>query len=178
MEGFLRFHSVYKESADPIRLEPRMRLPEKLASFLEGRNETIFDKGFLSLTDPKKYMDILGLWNLNPEDCFPYLKTAFGAFIFYHHNEYKLLDPVYNKILILGEADEFEFVMDIILCDQKGLDSTLFMNLYMEVVDKIGVPEMDECYTFVPAVNLGGIIMKNNIRKAKLKEQMLILSQL
>ena len=43
--------------------------------------------------------------NLDPPGCHVFLKCGFGQLIFFHQQQYKVLNPVLNFIDVLGEAE-------------------------------------------------------------------------
>jgi hypothetical protein len=103
---------------------------------------------------------------------------AFGHLVFYHDEQYKLLDPVFNNIDSLGEKDELDFVMDIALCDRPALENTFMIDVYEQAFPDLGAPKLDEIYAFVPALGLGGDRLATNVKRSLMAVEMNILSQL
>lgn len=175
---FSSVHPLWKTYDSIIQIADKKDLPDDLYTMLQGNHETSYNKGFVSMINPDTYKEVFALWDLAPEDCFPFLKFAFGEIIFFHEDRYKILDPVYGSISMAGEKDDLPFVMNILLCDEEGLKNAYFKDIYFAVVDKLGAPELEECYAFVPALALGGGRKKENVKKTKLITELTILSQL
>jgi hypothetical protein len=175
---FIEVHPLWKTYDSTIHIADKKDLPDELYELLEGKPETGYNKGFVTMVNPDTYREVFALWDLEPAECTPFLKFAFGQFIFFHHNEYKILDPVYNTISMAGKRDDLKFVMHILLSDEEGLKNAYFKSIYFSVVDKLGAPAPDECYAFVPALGLGGAAKKGNVKKTKLITELTILSQL
>ena len=89
-----------------------------------------------------------------------------------------MLDPVHNCIDSLGGKDELDFVLDILLCDREGLINSFFIDAYEQSFGRLGAPQSDEVYAFVPALGLGGSRNPANVHKVKMEPQMMILAQI
>jgi hypothetical protein len=68
--------------------------------------------------------------------------------------------------------------MDKLLVDKDMLKDNFLMDFYLKTVNKLGAPNLDECYAFVPALGMGGDKDIKNIQRVPYKEQLIILSQL
>lgn len=153
-------------------------MPADLMELLKGMTVSSYRNGFLTFLPPEDFQDIFAYWNLPTFSCYPFLKSAFGMIIFLHDGQYKLLDPIANEIILLAESGDLDFLLNFMLCDRTGLENTFHIHLYEQVFPIIEAPEPDECFAFLPAVRLGGILDASNIQKTKLKPQLAILSQL
>ena len=172
MNNFLAFHPLWKTYDETINITG------DVLTTLNGRQVTAYNQGFITIVNPADYQDIFASWHLEPKDCLPFIKFAFGQFIFFHDNSFKVLDPVNNFIEPIGEKDDFDYIMDNFLCDEDTLNEVFLKDMYLEVVDALGAPAPDECYAFVAALALGGSRSKENVQKTKLKEQLMILAKL
>lgn len=177
MDNFFQTYSLFE--ADPTKtVEPGTQLPAELTALLDQVNSNSYANGFLKFVSAPDFRHYGALWNLNPDDCFPFLKSAFGHLILFHERQYKAINPVYNDIDLLGEQDELDFVLDILLCDRSSLEGSFFIDIYEQVVTRLGPPTVDEIYAFVPALGLGGPRSADNVQKVRMEPQMLILSQI
>lgn len=177
MEKFLTVHPEWKTYAGDIQIPAGAAVPPDMRETLQGRKVTGYNSGFVTLVNPADYNDVLELWNLRPEQCFPFLKFAFGQLIFFHDTKFRIMDPVINVVEIIGDDDDFNYIMNDLVVDEGMLIDNLLMDLYQQTVDKLGAPDLDECYAFVPALAMGGDKDINNIQRVKYKEQLIILSQ-
>ena len=66
----------------------------------------------------------------------------------------------------------------VLLCDRQALENSFFIDLYEQVSERLGVPQLDEIYAFIPAIGLGGGRSVSHIQKVRMDEEMLILSRL
>jgi hypothetical protein len=178
MENFLATHRLHKQNNTKILHEIAMPIPKDLVAMQCQLNSNSYSNGFLSFVSPEKFQHYFSMWNLNPVECFPFIKFAFGHLVFFHQSQYKVLNPVYNCIDILGEKDELDFVMDIMLCDRTGLENSFFIDIYEQLWDKLGTLHIQEIYAFVPAINLGGSRDVLNVRRVSMYKEMMMLSQI
>jgi hypothetical protein len=179
MKTFLLTHKLYKDGSIIYTSDnTKFNIPEELKKMLRQFCCNSYANAFFRFVKPDPFKFYFSMWNLNPDECIPFIKCAFGHLIFYHQLKYKLLNPVYNCIDILGKAGDLEFVMDILLCDRKGLENSFFIDIYEQSFERLGPPEIDEIYAFIPAIGLGGSRNASNVRKLSMDKEMMILSQL
>lgn len=177
MDDFFQTYPLFEE--DPTKtVEPGAQLPAELTALLDQVNSNSYANGFFKFVAPQEFRHYGALWNLNPDDCFPFLKTAFGHLILLHERQYKAINPVHNDIDLLGAQDELDFVMDVLLCDRSSLEGSFFIDIYEQVFAQLGAPKVDEIYAFIPALGLGGSRAAENVQKVSMEQQMLILSQI
>lgn len=178
MTIFETVHPVWKTYDNKIRFPAGSPLPADLLTAHNGSVQQSFSKGLLMTVQPEDFQHVLAYWDLPPESCYPFLKFAFGQFIFFHDDYFKVLDPVSNTIEPIGEADDYKYLMNDFLCQEDMLNDIFLKDLYMAVTDTLGAPEQHECYAFVPALGLGGSKSKDNIERRPLDVELNILSKL
>lgn len=178
MRQFSSTHKLYHRESTSLSTEPDSRMPAELSNLLAQEYAASYAEGFFRFIAPEYFRHYFAMWNLNPAHCMPFIKCAFGHLVFYHEEQYKVLNPVDNCIDVLGEKNGLNFVMDIMLCDRQALENSFFIDLYEEVSERLGVPQLDEIYAFIPAIGLGGGRSASHIQKVRMDEQMLILSRL
>lgn len=177
MEDFLSTHALYERGEASLSLEPFAGIPEHLASALTRVNGNTYASGFFRFVSPDRFRRYLSLWRLNPGECFPFLKCAFGHLVFLHEQHFKMLDPVFNEIEVLGEIGEIEAVMDVILCDREALEGGFMIDVYEEAFPRLGAPRADEVYAFVPPLAMGGARSAASVQIRKMDVEMPILAQ-
>ncbi len=178
MENFIATHTMYKQNSTQTFPDVAIHIPEDLSAMLRQLNSNSYSNGFLSFISSEEFRHYFSMWRLNPIECFPFIKFAFGQLVFYHQSQYKVLNPVYNCIDILGGKDELDFVMDVILCDRTGLENYFFIDIYEQSWGKLGNVNPHEMYSFIPAIGLGGFRDTSNVRKVSMYKEMMILSQI
>ncbi|BAY09892.1 T6SS immunity protein Tdi1 domain-containing protein [Calothrix sp. NIES-2098] len=178
MNVFSLTHKLYEENSINTITVINHDVPSEVAEMLLLANSNSYANGFFKFISPSRFRPYFSMWNLNPNDCFPFIKCGFGHLIFYHQQQYKVLNPIYNCIDIIGEQDELDFVMNIILCDRQSLENSFFIDIYEQSFERLGPPQLSEIYAFVPALRLGGCRSASYVQKVNMNEQMMILSQL
>ena len=176
METFVATHKLH-EAGQPVVITDAAA-PEELTALLNQVGTSSYANGFFRFVAPQTMRQYLELFNLNSAECYPFLKCAFGHLLFYHDAEIKVLDPVYNTVDSLGGKEDFDFVMNIALCDREALESAFMIDVYEQTFSTLGVPALDEIYAFVPALGLGGNRSAENVKKSTMLVEMNILSQL
>lgn len=178
MRQFASIHKLYNQDRTSTLIDADSNIPAELVSMLLHQNGNSYAAGFFKFISPDSFRHYFAMWNLNLVHCIPFIKCAFGHLVFYHEDQYKALNPVHNCIDFLGDKSELDFVMDILLCDRQSLENSFFIDLYEQVSERLGVPQLDEMYAFVPAIGLGGGRNASHVQKVRMDEQMLILSRL
>ncbi|MEX5216319.1 MAG: T6SS immunity protein Tdi1 domain-containing protein [Nitrospiraceae bacterium] len=178
MRQFSSTHKLHHQDSTDHSTQPDISMPVQLANLLARERAASYAGGFFRFIEPDLFRRYFAMWNMDPTHCVPFIKCAFGHLVFYHEEQYKALNPVHNCIDVLGEKSELDFVMDILLCDRQALENSFFIDLYEQVSERLGVPQLDEIYAFIPAIGLGGGRSVSHIQKVRMDEEMLILSRL
>ncbi|MBK9017395.1 MAG: hypothetical protein IPM82_26945 [Saprospiraceae bacterium] len=126
---------MYKDYKIPLAINGAT-LPLALVKILNGHNVASYSNGFFSFINKSDVDFAFDLWSIPAQNTFPILKTAFGMIVFYETNELKLLDPIYNEIVILGTENDVDFLFNTVLCDRIILENTFLMGIYEAVIPK------------------------------------------
>jgi hypothetical protein len=153
-------------------------IPKELESLIVYACCNTYANGFFRFVQPYLFRNYLSLWSLDANKCIPFVKSAFGHLIFYHEQQYKLLNPIYNCIDKIGKMGDLDFVINILLCDREGLENSFLIDIYEQAFERLGAPKSDEIYGFIPAIRLGGTRSASNLKKMPMKNEMMILSQI
>jgi hypothetical protein len=137
-----------------------------------------YARGFFRFVAPPTLDHFLDLRGLDPAKCHVFLKCGFGQLLFIEEEQYKLFNPVFNSVDVLADLHDLDFVMDIALCDRAALTSSFLLDVYEEAFPRLGAPDLDEMYSFVPALRLGGNRDADKVRKAKMEIEIPMLVQL
>jgi hypothetical protein len=175
--NFFEYHKLFKNYGMRISIDG-FDLPSALIDILRKNNVSSYSDGFFTFIDKSDVGYVFDLWSIPNQTAFPILKTGFGMVLFVDEYEYKLIDPIYNEVIPLGSKDDVEFLFNTLLCDRMILESTFLIDIYEAVFNKIGPPEINECYAFYPAIGLGGGLNTDSIRICNMEAELAILSQL
>lgn len=179
-ENFKRIHGPgfsCKKIVKEKLLYYKDKLPKSLIELWENEGWCGYAKGFIWVVDPADYVDILNKWlKTSSKPFFAFARTAFGDIFLWDGNEAYYLNVHHDKIKRI--TDEIEIVFNSVLCDSVVLEKLLLQGLYQEALPRLGQPNPDECYAFVPALVLGGPGTADSLQKVKLREHLGILAQL
>jgi hypothetical protein len=173
MKTFLATYAIDKPGAAAAVPEG---LPADLKAMLEQVGASTYANGFFGFVPPPTFDQYLELAGIDPAAGHVFLKCGFGHLVFVHEDQYKVLNPIFNEVDELGE--DLDFVMDIMLCDRPALENSFMLDVYEQAVPRLGAPDLDEIYAFVPALKLGGARSAANVRRSKMPVEMQILLQL
>jgi hypothetical protein len=178
MPDFFATHPLYESGTPDPDLDTYAGMPDELRQRLKQVGTSSYANGLFRFVAPAEFRSYLSFFNLDPAECLPFLKGAFGHLVFLHGEQYKLLDPIVNSIDDLGEPLDLRFAMNMLLSDRDILESTFLIDVYEAAFPRLGAPAADEMYAFVPAIGLGGSREAENVQKRSMAAEMQLLSQL
>src|SRR5699024_2728159 len=131
---------------------------------------------YLKIIHPDDYLEVLIASYLSGDLALPIFTSVLGAIIVWEKNKYvNLLNYKKNYVRVISSGFDF-FLED--LTDMDFLEEELDWHPYPEAVQKYGEPDFDECFGYVPLLGLGGPEKVENLQKVKLKEHILLISEL
>ncbi len=168
------------------------RLPSLLLAFFRETGWGRFGDGFLVLEDPRKLDETLALWlgSFDPSRV-PIGRTALGDLVYFRDLraraealglpnaesacDLSFIDVRYKRTGLLAMSLE-----DIpgALGDPELLKTALRKDLFDDALWRLGAPEIDELYGFVPALALGGNEDSDSLHRVRAREHWDILFQL
>lgn len=168
------------------------RLPSLLLDFLAETGWGRFGDGFLVLEDPRKLDETLALWlgSFDPSRV-PIGRTALGDIVYFRDLraraealglpnaesacDLSFIDVRYKRTGLLAMSLED---IPAALGDPELLKSALRKDLFDDALWRLGAPETDELYGFVPALALGGNEDSDSLHRVRAREHWDILFQL
>lgn len=170
-------------------------LPNRLLAYWQAYGFCGYADGLFWTVNPDDYAELLAGWLkktplAEQENHYVIARTAFGELYAWgdKSKNTSILEPHYNTILpadIPAEAvgdEQCERRIGLFF-DSKSKDSVDFYDrdeklLFARAMKKLGALEHDEMYTFVPALALGGAATIDNLKKARIYEQLALLIEL
>ena len=178
MTGFFDTHPLHaqprRDDAPPLR----EGTPAGLVALLAETAGQSYARGFWSFVPPTQLGRWMAPWGLAEAGCLPFLKGGFGHIVFLQGAEYKVLNPVFNTVDLLGAAEDLGFVMDVLLCDRPSLEASFLIDLYESAWPRLGDPGDEEIYALVPALGLGGPRTEAQVQLRSMASEMPLLAQL
>jgi hypothetical protein len=153
------------------------RLPGILIDHWKEQGWCGYVKGLLWLVNPQDFEDAVEDWVAEQDrPAVVFARTAFGDLFVWANNQVYFLSVHHGWFEDI--TDDMEIFFNGILCDKQYLDKGLRGKLFRKALPKLGAPEPDECYAFVPALALGGSEDAGSLQRVKLREHLAVLAQL
>ncbi|WP_425589705.1 T6SS immunity protein Tdi1 domain-containing protein [Guptibacillus hwajinpoensis] len=132
--------------------------------------------GFLKVINPEDYLDILEKSYSRYEQAIPIFTTSIGDIIVWEKDKYINL-LIYRKGYVHVVSSGFEFFFEDLKENDFMTDELMWLP-YPEAIEKDKKPEYDECFGYTPLLGLGGSEKVENLKKVKLKEHILVITEL
>ncbi|WP_121616336.1 T6SS immunity protein Tdi1 domain-containing protein [Virgibacillus halodenitrificans] len=162
-------------ATEDVIFKYKEKLPEELIVTWKKYGFGTLINGFLKVINPNDYSDILERSYVRNEQAIPMFTTAMGDIIVWEKDKYvNLLN--FRKGYVNVISSGFEFFFDD-LQDKDFMNEELMWEPYPEAISKYSPPNYDECFGYTPLLGLGGTEKVENLKKVKLKEHILIITE-
>jgi hypothetical protein len=171
LNDFIKHESIDED----IILKYRNKLPRELIQIWEKYGLGTCVNGFLKVINPDEYLDVLERSYQRFDQAIPIFTTGMGDIIVWEKDKYVNLIN-YRKGYVNVVSSGFEFFIDD-LEDHEFLNDELKWQPFPEAINKYSAPSYDECFGYTPLLGLGGEEKVANVKKVKLKEHILIITE-
>lgn len=153
-------------------------LPPEVIDFMTNEGICSFSNNFLWTINPDSCKGILGKWGIKESKCATFIRSAFGALIYYNsrNKKFYLFDPLLGRVMDL--ADNFDDLLNMMLLLDTILENGFFIDRFQSLKVDSQALQSDEVFALVPALPLGGSFETSKVENVKLKEHLLFLAQL
>ncbi|MEC2072513.1 T6SS immunity protein Tdi1 domain-containing protein [Alkalihalophilus marmarensis] len=168
--------SIKHETVDENTiLKYRDKLPKELLELWKEYGYGSFANHFMKVINPDDYLEILQKSYLRHIQAIPIFTTAMGDIIVWEKDKYvNLLN--FRKGNVHVVSSRFDFFFEDIM-DSSFMNDELKWQPYPEAINKYSYPNYDECIGYTPLLGLGGSEKVENLKKVKLKEHILIITE-
>ena len=174
MENIFKGFKKHEVANDDTILKYKDKLPSELIEVWKEYGFGSMLNSYLKVINPDMYLDILEECYLRSEQVIPIFTTAMGDLIVWEKEKYvNLLN--FRKGYVTVVSSGFEFFFDD-LNDADYMNDELQWQPYQEAVEKYGEPSYEECFGYTPLLGLGGAEKVQNLKKVKLREHILIIT--
>lgn len=162
--------------------------PKELVTLWNEVGLGIFCNGLFRIVSPDDYQDFVDTYIEDKERYFeyslPFMTTAFGdAFVWvkdiFQNREYAIFINVRsgNWSIITSRID---LLFSLYMADEKWLKKFFDLKVtdFSKLTDKLGIPKVDECFGYVPALALGGSKSLKNVQIVKMLPYIEIIAQM
>lgn len=162
--------------------------PKELVTLWQEVGLGIFCNGVFRIVSPDDYQDFVDTYIEDKERYFeyslPFMTTAFGdVFVWvkdiFQNREYAIFINVRsgNWSIITSRID---LLFSLYMADEKWLKKFFDLKVtdFSKLTDKLGIPKVDECFGYVPALALGGSKSLKNVQIVKMLPYIEIIAQM
>lgn len=150
------------------------KLPQKIIYIWKNYGLGTFYNGYLKIINPNEYKELIEKTYFQGNVSIPIFATAFGDIITWEKNQFiGIIKYRYGEKDVI--SDGFDFFYEDLL-DGEFDDTDFNIKKYKEALNKYGMLEYDECFGYVPLIAMGGKESVENIKKAKIKEHISLIS--
>lgn len=150
------------------------KLPQKIIYVWKNYGLGTFYNGYLKIINPNEYKELIEKTYFQGNVSIPIFATAFGDIITWEKNQFiGIIKYRYGENDVI--SDGFDFFYEDLL-DGEFDDTDFNIKKYKEALNKYGMLEYDECFGYVPLITMGGKESVENIKKAKIKEHISLIS--
>ena len=153
------------------------RLPDFLLEEWHTKGLRSFENGFIWFTNPDYFQHPLSEWLPESDNFSVYARSAFCDLWIWDGEKTLLLDVHYARLVSFRMP--VELILNFTLVQHETRKDMLNIDTFNKVKRRIGSPDWDEMYAYVPAIALGGSMEEvDSIDRVKVVEHMSFLSQL
>jgi hypothetical protein len=179
LEGFRTHYEKSRTNVAPVEdaavfQRYRDKLPSVLIDEWRISGFAAFGDAFIWLTNPDDFAVVLPEWEIDANNLV-FARTAWGDLFTWDGQIVKCLAVHEGRVDAL--TTDLVMFFEFSLCDEPFLDEVLRHELFRQALPSLGPVARDEMYTFVPALVLGGAEELQHVKRVKMREQLLILSQ-
>jgi hypothetical protein len=172
---FRNGHRVVASMSPQIIEQYGQIVPMAMESAWREEGTLMTADGFVRLIDPAPLLPVMDLILPSHPGALPVFATAWGDLIVQHQDQFLLVEYRFGFYLEYS-AGVSDHVFDH-LEHPDSFTSGLNRECYEEAVDRLGVPEIDECFGFRLPLAMGGSEEVDNMVRRKLKEHLVFLVQ-
>lgn len=161
----------------------KSHLPESIYALLQNDGVSSYMDGFLWTLDPEDYTAWLNAWWGQPKQlCVPFARTALGDFICVTKNVEPAFPGMHITVVFAarGELNHLihraDWLFDKYLVSDRFLETQLGHTLFTALDAPTRALAPGECLGFEPLLSLGGSATADHLRRCKLREYALLVS--
>jgi hypothetical protein len=151
------------------------RLPQAILDLWQDAGQCAYSDGLMWFVNPDDYAGIMDAWLEEPDHSLVFARSSFGELFTWNG------EAIYQLFIHVGSygrlMKDITVYMESVMINNRILEDSHDLKLHKKALKKLGPLAYDECYTFVPALALGGEESITNVAKVKHLEHLLFLAQ-
>ncbi|MGP4041761.1 T6SS immunity protein Tdi1 domain-containing protein [Gracilibacillus sp. D59] len=174
MESLLNDFKLYSKVPSYLIEKYKNIIPKEIIDLWQNYGFGTFMHGYFKSINPEEFQDILQECSIRYTDSVVLFATGMGDLVIWADGYVRLLNFRYGVL---------KTVMPNFLYFFKSLDSEKFRDEYLqwqpfpEAINQYNELDYDECFGYTPLLGLGGPEKVENLKKVKLKEHILIITE-
>lgn len=175
METILNDFKLNRKVPGEVLEKYKNLVPKEVIDLWQEYGLGTFMSGYFKVIDPEDFIDILQVSSQRYKDAVVLFATAMGDLVLWADGYIRVLNFRYGVLTT---------VMPSLLLFLKSLHSDKFREDYLKwqpypkAVESLGELSYEECFGYTPLLGLGGAEKVGNLEKVKLKEHILIITDL
>ncbi|MEK4404746.1 T6SS immunity protein Tdi1 domain-containing protein [Sporosarcina sp. FSL K6-6792] len=149
-------------------------VPKEIIDLWQDYGFGTFMQGYFKSVNPEEYIDILQESSQRYTDSVVLFATSMGDLVIWADGYVRLLNFRYGVLKTLIPNFLYFFKS---LNSERFRDEYLMWQPYPKAVEKCGEISYEECLGYTPLLGLGGAEKVENLKKVKLKEHILIITE-
>ena len=174
MEQYLKDFNVHSKVPSAIIEKYRNLVPREILELWSNYGFGTFMQGYFKSVNPDEFKDILEESSQRYKDSIVLFATGMGDLVIWSDEYVRLLSYRYGVAKTIMFTFEFFFQN---IADLEFRDEDLSWQPYPDAIKQYKNLEYDECYGYTPLLGLGGAENVENLKKVKLKEHILIITE-
>lgn len=174
MEKYLIDFKSYKKVPSEMIVKYTKLVPNEIIDLWSNYGFGTFMQGYFKSVNPEEFKEILGESSQRYKDSVVLFATGMGDLVIWSDGYVRLLNYRYGVVKTIMFTFEFFFQN---INDLEFKDEDLSWQPYPEALKQYGELDYDDCFSYTPLLGLGGAEKVENLKKVKLKEHILIITE-
>ncbi|MDF2479444.1 MAG: hypothetical protein K0S24_4927 [Sphingobacterium sp.] len=149
-------------------------VPKEVIKLWKNYGFGTFMQGYFKSVNPEEFKDLLKESSQRYQNAIVLFATGMGDLIIWSDGYVRLLNYRYGVVKTI--LFSFEFFFQNIFDPEFQSDDLLWLP-YPEAVDRYGELSYDECFGYTPILGMGGSEKIENLKKVKLREHILLITE-
>lgn len=175
MEQYLKDFKLHNKVPNEIIEKYTKLVPSEIIEFWSNYGFGIFMQGYFKSVNPEEFKEILMVSSQRYKDSVVLFATGMGDLVIWSEGYVRLLNYRYGVVKTIMFTFEFFFQN---INDLEFKDEGLSWHPYPEALKQYGELNYDDCFGYTPLLGLGGSEEVENLDKVKLKEHILVITEL
>ncbi|MEM5016861.1 T6SS immunity protein Tdi1 domain-containing protein [Metabacillus indicus] len=174
MKQYLTDFKLHNSVPTEVIEKYRNLVPSEVITLWSEYGFGTFMQGYIKCVNPEEYKDVLVESSQRYKNAVVLFATGMGDLIIWSEGYVRLLNYRYGVVRTIMFSFEFFFQN---ITDEDFREEDLSWKPFPEALEQFNELDYDECFGYTPLLGLGGSEKVDNLKKVKLKEHILIITE-